>query len=96
MSKPQPDFALDELVGLLTDLPREEEAGEGFVTVQEIHRAMKRKRVIGWSKEKIRDILYDLKEEGRLEVGIKRVRFLDNRVCEKPAYRLKSKEEEKE
>ena len=90
--KPQPDFALDEIVGILTELPREE-IGEGFVTVREIHKAIRGEKLVGCSMERIRDLLRALKEEGRLEVGTKRVEFLDGRICGKPAYRLKSKEE---
>ena len=88
--KPQPNFALDEIVGILNTLSEKEEIGEGFVSVQEIRRAT------GWSTQRIRDLLYDLKEEGRLEVGTKKIRFLDDRVCGKSAYRVKSKEEERE
>lgn len=88
--KPQPNFTLDEIVGTLTELSERETESEGLITVKEIHRAT------GWGKERIRDLLGALKEEGRLEVGTKRVQFLDGRVVGKPAYKLKSKEEEKE
>ena len=87
MSKPQPDFALDEIVGILTELPREEETGEGFVTVLEIHKST------GWGRERIRHLLGALKKEGRLEVGTKKIKSLDERILSRPAYRLKSKEE---
>lgn len=90
MPKPQPNFTLDEIVGTLTELSEREIESEGFVTVEEL------RKVIGWMPEKIRGFLHVLKEEGRLEVGKKRVRFLDDRVCEKPAYRIKSKEEKGE
>jgi len=90
MVKPQPDFALDEIIGILTDLRSEERVGEGFVSVQEIHDAT------GWGPERIRNLLRALKGEGRLEVGTKRIEALDGRALARPAYRLKFKEEEKE
>lgn len=88
MVKPKPDFALDELVGTLEELTKEEEDSQGFFTTTEICERM------GWGREKVRNLLNKTKEEGRLIVGSKRVLFLDNRTCDITAYKLKSKEEE--
>ena len=90
MTKPQPNFTLDEIIGTLTELSKREIESEGLITVKEICRST------GWGRGKVRGLLGALKEEGRLEVGTKGVEFLDGRVVGKPAYKLKSKEEEKE
>jgi len=88
--KPQPNFTLDEIVGTLTELSKREIESKGLITVKEICGAT------GWGRERIRSLLGALKKEGRLEVGRKRIEFLDGRVVDTPAYKLKSKEEEKE
>jgi len=90
MVKPQPDFALDELVGTLEELTRGEEDSQGFFTTSEICEKKK------WGREKVRRLLDKAKKEGRLIVGSKKVLFLDNRSCDISAYKFKSKEEEKE
>lgn len=90
MVKPQPDFALDELVETLEELTKEEGDSQGFFTTTEICEKMK------WGREKVRDLLRKARKEGRLIVGTKRVRFLDNRLCDITAYKIEPKEEEKE
>jgi len=89
MVKPQPNFALDELVGTLEELTKEKEDSQGFFTTSEICERRK------WGREKVRKLLKKTKEEGRLIVGSKKVVFLDNRSCDITAYKFKSKEEEK-
>jgi len=88
MVKPQPDFALDELIATLEELTRGEEDSQGFFTTSEICEKKK------WGREKVRKLLDKAKKEGRLIVGSKRVLFLDNRSCDISAYKFKSKEEE--
>jgi len=87
--KPQPDFALDELVKTLEELTEEEEDSQGFFTTTEICEKM------GYGREKVRWLWNKARKEGRLVIGSKRVRFIDNRVCDITAYKIKPKEEER-
>jgi len=89
MVKPQPDFALDELIATLEELTEEEEDSRGFFTTTEI--CEKR----GWERRRVRTLLNKAKKEGRLEIGKKRTIQLNNVVRGIDAYRIKPKEEER-
>lgn len=89
-AKPTPDFSLDEFVRELENVSAREETSKGFITTDEICKITKCRM------DKVRKVLLRLKEEGRLEVGEKRVRFLDDTWRTKPAYKVIPKKEVKE
>ena len=80
MSKPEPDFSMDELY---QQLAAELAVTQDAMTTQEMADA------IGVSPQAVRRRLHILKQEGRLEKARKRIEDLGGRQLTVNAYRLK-------
>lgn len=81
MSKPEPEFEMDDLVQELLSREREDDLGWRVVELAE---------TTGLRKRVIREKLHELKRDGRLVRGIRRIEDLSGRMTPVPVYWLRA------